>query len=47
MGLGLALVASLVWEVGGQARLYNRPDGRPGVVVDLLLPLEEYSLRLE
>lgn len=38
MGLGLALVASLVWEAGGTPRLYNR-DGGPGVVVELVLPL--------
>jgi K+-sensing histidine kinase KdpD len=38
MGLGLPLVASLVWEIGGQCRLANREDG-PGVVVELQLPL--------
>ena len=38
MGLGLPLVASLVWEIGGQCRLSNREDG-PGVVVELQLPL--------
>jgi signal transduction histidine kinase len=38
MGLGLPLVASLVWEAGGTAQLYNREDG-PGVVVELVLPL--------
>ena len=37
MGLGLPLVASLVWEIGGQCRLSNREDG-PGVVVELQLP---------
>ena len=37
MGLGLPLVATLVWQVGGQARLYNRQDG-PGVVVELDIP---------
>ena len=37
MGLGLPLVASLVWEIGGQCRLANREDG-PGVVVELQLP---------
>ena len=39
MGLGLPLVAALVWNVGGTSRLYNRTD-RAGVVVDLILPLE-------
>jgi CheY-like chemotaxis protein len=38
MGLGLPLVATLVWQVGGAVRLLNRADG-PGVVVDLTLPL--------
>ena len=38
MGLGLATVASLVWEIGGRCRLANREDG-PGVVVELQLPL--------
>lgn len=38
MGLGLPTVASLVWEVGGTCRLYNRGD-EPGVVVELTIPL--------
>jgi K+-sensing histidine kinase KdpD len=38
MGLGLPLVAALVWNVGGTSRLYNHPD-RAGVVVELTLPL--------
>ena len=38
MGLGLSLVAALVWNVGGTSRLYNRTD-RAGVVVELTLPL--------
>jgi DNA-binding response OmpR family regulator len=38
MGLGLPTVASLIWEVGGSCRLYNRPAG-PGVVVELIAPL--------
>jgi K+-sensing histidine kinase KdpD len=38
MGLGLPLVAALVWNVGGTSRLYNRID-RAGVVVELTLPL--------
>ncbi len=38
MGLGLAMVASLIWEAGGACRLFNRPAG-PGVVVELVLPL--------
>ncbi len=38
MGLGLAMVASLVWGVGGTCRMYNREDGA-GIVVELGLPL--------
>jgi two-component system, cell cycle response regulator len=38
MGLGLSLVAALVWNVGGTSRLYNHTD-RAGVVVELTLPL--------
>jgi len=38
MGLGLAMVASLVWSAGGKCRLYNRED-RSGLVVELCLPV--------
>jgi len=38
MGLGLAMVASLMWEVGGNCRVHNRNAG-PGLVVELILPL--------
>jgi two-component system cell cycle response regulator len=38
MGLGLSMVASLVYGVGGACRAYNR-EGGPGVVVELVLPL--------
>jgi len=37
MGLGLPLVATLVWGAGGSCRIQNRADG-PGVVVTLDLP---------
>lgn len=37
MGLGLAMVASLVWEHGGRCSMSNRTDG-PGVVVEIVLP---------
>jgi K+-sensing histidine kinase KdpD len=40
MGLGLAMVAQLVWGMGGACRAYNREDG-PGIVVELELPLAE------
>jgi DNA-binding response OmpR family regulator/two-component sensor histidine kinase len=38
MGLGLAMVARLVWSSGGQCRLWNREE-KPGIVVELTLPL--------
>ncbi len=37
MGLGLPMVASLLWDVGGTCRSYGRQD-KPGVVVELTLP---------
>jgi DNA-binding response OmpR family regulator len=37
MGLGLAMVASFVWSVGGHCRMYNRPF-HPGIAVELALP---------
>ncbi len=37
MGLGLSMVAGLVWEVGGSCQLRNREDGL-GMVVELLIP---------
>ena len=40
MELGLPMVASLVWGVGGTCRIHNREEG-PGVVVELVLPLAE------
>lgn len=38
MGLGLSLVCSMVWEVGGDCSLRNREDG-DGVVVELRIPM--------
>ncbi|MGE4297578.1 MAG: response regulator [Desulfovibrionaceae bacterium] len=40
MGLGLSMVASMVWGVGGRCRIYNREDG-PGLAVELILPVLE------
>ena len=40
MGLGLAMVATLIWEVGGRCQAYNRPD-QPGLVIELHVPLLE------
>ncbi|MEZ4864162.1 MAG: response regulator [Caldilineaceae bacterium] len=37
MGLGLPMVAALVWEVGGGCRLLNRTDA-PGTIVEITLP---------
>lgn len=42
MGLGLPLVASLVWEHGGDCRIVNR-DGAPGVEVHLYIPIEHIA----
>jgi K+-sensing histidine kinase KdpD len=38
MGLGLPMVASLVWKVGGQCHIYNRTD-KAGLVVKLVFPI--------
>ncbi len=38
MGLGLSVVASLVWGVDGSCRIYNQESG-PGIVVELVIPL--------
>ena len=38
IGLGLPMVATLLWDVGGTCRAYNREEG-PGIVVELVLPL--------
>jgi two-component system cell cycle response regulator len=37
MGLGLSMVATLIWGVGGTCTANNRSDG-PGLVVELVLP---------
>lgn len=37
MGLGLSMVATHVWSVGGSCRSFNRTDG-PGIVIELILP---------
>lgn len=38
MGLGLAVVSSLVWSVGGSCSARNRED-QPGLVIEIALPL--------
>jgi two-component system cell cycle response regulator len=40
MGLGLAVVSTLVWGIGGTCSVRNRTDGA-GVIVDLVLPVED------
>jgi two-component system, cell cycle response regulator len=40
MGLGLPMVSSIIWSIGGSCRVYNRTTG-PGVVVELVLPLAD------
>jgi K+-sensing histidine kinase KdpD len=42
MGLGLPLVAALVWQVGGEVSITNRRDG-PGVVIAITLPVVKAS----
>lgn len=37
LGLGLATVASLVWELGGSCHAYNRED-KAGIIIELVLP---------
>jgi two-component system cell cycle response regulator len=46
MGLGLSMVATLVWRVGGTCTARNR-EGGPGIVVELNLPVEEQDARQE
>ena len=38
IGLGLSLVSSLVWQVGGTCRAFNQDNG-PGIVIELILPV--------
>jgi K+-sensing histidine kinase KdpD len=40
MGLGLPIVATIIWRAGGTAHAYNRED-QPGLVVELTLPAGE------
>lgn len=40
MGLGLAMVTALLWEVGGSCQISNRSPG-PGIVVELVVPLAD------
>jgi two-component system cell cycle response regulator len=38
MGLGLSMVASLIWEIGGTCRAFNRIE-KSGLIIELILPL--------
>lgn len=38
MGLGLSMIAALIWEAGGSYRAYNRTTGK-GIVVEIMLPV--------
>lgn len=40
IGLGLAMVAALVWGTGGACRAHNQ-QGKAGIVIELVLPLAE------
>jgi K+-sensing histidine kinase KdpD len=42
MGLGLSMVGSMIWEVGGACQAYNRAEGK-GVVIELTLPLKTWN----
>ncbi len=43
MGLGLSMVASLIWEVGGTCNAYNCTDGK-GIMIELILPLSKLKI---
>jgi DNA-binding response OmpR family regulator len=40
MGLGLPMVASMLWRIGGSCRISNREPG-PGIDVEIRIPLAE------
>ena len=42
MGLGLPMVASLLWRIGGSCRISNRVPG-PGVDIEICIPFAERS----
>ncbi|MDM8560076.1 response regulator [Candidatus Parabeggiatoa sp. HSG14] len=46
MGLGLSMVGSLIWEVGGTCQAYNRTEGE-GIVIELTLPLKKFDFELD
>jgi len=42
IGLGLPMVASMLWQIGGSCRLSNREPG-PGVDVEIRIPFAEHA----
>lgn len=38
MGLGLSMIASTIWNLGGECHAYNRQSG-PGLVIELIIPI--------
>ncbi len=40
MGLGLSVIESLIWEIGGKCRLMNKKSSE-GVVVELVIPFQK------
>jgi K+-sensing histidine kinase KdpD len=41
-GLGLAMVAAMIWEVNGVCQAYNQSD-RPGLIIDLTIPFRNQA----
>lgn len=46
MGLGLPIVATLVWKAGGHVRLHNQP-AKAGIIVDMAVPFESAARKIE
>ena len=42
MGLGLSMVASLIWEIGGQCRAFNHLK-QAGLVIEIILPILDFE----
>jgi signal transduction histidine kinase len=42
IGLGLPMVASMLWQIGGSCRLSNREPG-PGVDVEIRIPFAQHA----
>ena len=46
LGLGFPMVATMIWKAGGSINLRNRND-RPGVIIDMRIPLESTMRKIE